>query len=136
METEQFSRLQELIKQDKVLVEVSRPYSGSAFGGAVGGCLFTLIVLSSLVGIVIFLIKGLFLYAVIVLIGLVVLWKLWAKLAFYYFYVRSIRNYEFFYSAYISSIIQLRVGEEGPITSYPTPWNYIFEAVNDSQNSI
>ena len=134
MGKERFSRLQELIKQDKVLVEVSRSYSGSAFGGPVGGCSFTAIVFTALVGIIVLLLKGLFLYSIFVLIGLVVFWKLWAKMSFYYFYVRSIRNYSFFCSAYISGIIRLRVGEEGLTVSYPSPWEYIFEAVKDSQN--
>jgi len=98
--------------------------------------LFTAIVFTSLVGIIILLIKGLFLYSIFVLIGLVVFWKLWAKLSFYYFYVRSIRNYGFFYSAYISGIIRLRVGEEGLTISHPTPWEHIFEAVKNSQDSI
>lgn len=124
---EEFSKLQELIKQDKVIVDVSKTYSGAAFGGKAGGFLFTIIVITVLASIVYFIFKSLFEYAVIIFIGLIVFWKLWGKLAFYYSYIRSIKNYDYFYSAYISGIIRLCVGEEGPIVSYPKPWESIFK---------
>lgn len=135
MDEKEFSQLQELIKEDKILIEVSRPYSGLVFGGIPGSCLWNLIILVSLASIVFFLIKGLFLYAILIPIALVVFSRLWAQVAFYYFYVRSLRNYKFFCSAYNSGIIRLSVGEAGPIISYPIPWYHIFGAIKNSQNS-
>ena len=77
-----------------------------------------------MISIVILLIKAFFLHAIFVTIGFVAFFIIWAKLAFYYFYARSIKSYDFFVSAYESGIIQLRVGKNGKIVSHPEPWFY------------
>lgn len=130
MNEEKFSKLRELIVQDKILLEVSKSYSGAAFGGKSGGCLYTLINLIGLVYTIIFLAKGKFLYSLFILIGLFLLFKTWSKIAFYYFYIRSGRNYDFFCAAYNSGIIRLRINNTNEVVSTPTPWVSIIEMMN------
>jgi len=130
MNEEKFLKLKELIVQDKILLEVSKSYSGAAFGGKAGGCLYTLINLIGLVYIIIFLVKGKFLYSFFVLIGIFSLFKIWSKIAFYYFYIKS-RNYDFFCAAYNSGIIRLRINNSNEVVSTPTPWLSILEIINE-----
>lgn len=127
---EDYSRLQELIKQDKVLIQVSKKYSGAALGGRLGCFFFNLILLSSLVGLTFFIVKGLYLYALFVVVGFVIFFVFWSKAAFYYSYVRSIRSFDYFNSAYVSGIIQLRTKEGGLTLSFPEPWKHILEVFN------
>lgn len=127
---EEYSKLQELIKQDKVLIQVSKKYSGAALGGRLGCFFFNLILLSSLVGLTSFIVKGLYLYALFVVVGFVIFFMLWSKAAFYYSYVRSIRSFDYFTSAYVSGIIRLHRKEGGLTLSFPEPWKHILEVVN------
>ena len=108
MDKYQFTQLQQLINQNRVSIEVTKSYSNSVFGGQIGNYLFTLIALSGLIFITALSIKNLYLYAILVIVSLIIFAILWFKLAFYYFHIRSLRNYEFFNSAYTSNVIQLQ----------------------------
>lgn len=131
MNEEQFSKLKELIVEDKILPEVSKSYSGTIFGGKLGGCLYTLINLVALVYVVIFLVKGRFLYSFVILIGIILLFKIWSKIAFYYFYIKSGKNYDFFCAAYNSGIIRLRINNSNEVVSAPMPWFSVFKMINE-----
>lgn len=130
MNEKKFSKLKELIVKDKILLEISKSYSGAAFGGKLGGYLYTLINLAALAYIVIFLVKRRFLHSFLVIIGIILLFKIWSKIAFYYFYTRSGRNYDFFCAAYNSGIIRLRIKNSNEVVSTPTPWTSILERID------
>lgn len=134
MNEEKFSKLKDLIVKDKILLEVSKSYSGVAFGGKLGGCLYTLINLTALVYIIIFPVKGRFLYSFLIFIGLILLFKIWSKIAFYYFYIRSGRNYDFFCAAYNSGVIRLRINNSNEVVSAPMPWFSVLETINARRN--
>ena len=129
MNAKKYNDLQQLIKEDRVIVEVSRTLSGTAFGGKVGGWLYSVISLGIFGIIIILLVKGHFIWSLLTIIGYFMFFKLWSKLSFYYFYVRSLRNYEMFQAAYNSGIIRLRIGETGPVVSFPSSWESVFDEI-------
>jgi len=129
MDEEQFCKLKELIVQDTILLEVSKSYSGAAFGGNLGACLYTLINLAALASMVFLLVTGRALYSLLVLLGIILGFLLWSKLASYYFYVRS-ANYSFFCAAYNSGVVRLRIKDTSEVVCAPMPWSCVLEMVS------
>lgn len=131
MDNEKFAKLINLINEDKVHIEVSKSYSSAAFGGQLGGCLFTLLVFGAIAGIVYFLFHKLYPHAIITFAALIVFVFVWAKVAFYYFFTRSKRDYEFFQAAYNRSIIRLCIKDSGVVVGVSEPWYAIFDALGN-----
>ena len=117
-----FQKLQEMIINGDIDLEVSRTYSSAAFGGPVGGFLFTVVVVAALVLCCYLLYVHQLLHALCCFIALLVFWKVWSKLGFYYYYIRSMKHMDFFIKAYQSRMIRLQNVATGEYVSYPTSW--------------
>ncbi|MHC4475618.1 MAG: hypothetical protein ACYTEL_08225 [Planctomycetota bacterium] len=118
----QFRKLQQMIIDGDIDLEVSKTYSAAALGGPVGGFVFTILVLGVLGVFCYLLYVRRFLHALFCLIGLVVFWRLWCKFGFYYYYMRSIKDMDFFIKAYRSRMIRLENVATGEYVSHPTSW--------------
>lgn len=135
MDDKQYAKLIDLFNEDKVLIEVSKSYSSAVFGGKIGGFLFTILILGAIAGIIYFLFYGLYLNAIITVVALILFFIVWSKVAFYYFFNRSRRDYDFFQAAYDQRIIRLCIKDSGVVVSVPKPWHAVFDALRNKTGS-